>query len=51
MYKWKSDGTLATRFSRVKDVLHGSAVKTYRLQKIKDSHLPFEIWNDQEEED
>ena len=51
VYKRKSDGTLATRFSHVKDVVHGSAVNTYRLQKMKDSHLPVEIWNDQEEED
>ena len=51
VYKRKNDGSLATRYSRVKDAVHGSAVNTYRLQKMKDSHLPVEIWNDQEEED
>ena len=51
VYKRKNDGSLATRFSRIKDAEHGTAVNSYKSQKMKESHLPVELWLDQEEEE
>ena len=36
VYKKKNDGSLATRYSHIKDAVHGSAVTSYRSKKLKD---------------
>ena len=51
LLKQKSDGTPATRFSRLKGGVEGSSVTTYRNQKMKEAHLPLDVWNEQKEED
>ena len=51
VYKRKNDGSLATRFSRIKDAEQEIAANSYRSRKLKESHLPVELWLDQDEED
>ena len=47
LLKRKSDGTPATRFSRLKGGIDGSSVMTYRNQEMKKAHLPLDVWNEQ----
>ena len=51
LLKRKSDGTPAMRFSRLKGGVEGSSVMMYKNQKMKEAHLPLDIWNEQKEED
>ena len=37
--------------TRLKGGVEGSSVMTYRNQKMKEAHLPLDVWNEQKEED
>ena len=46
LYRRHADGSMVTRFSRLKDPEHGTAVRTYRLNQMEAAHLPMDMWKE-----